>query len=776
MKESLKVSFYGILLLIFLLPLFFIPTALVPLNLAKVALIAVVVLVSLGALIVVIFKEERFSIPKSRLLWGALAIPLIYIVSSVASPTPGLSLFGYGLELGTAGSMTLLALLFIITAVSFRDRARLVRGYTALFLSFALLALFGAVKIFSGGHWLTFGIFQGRLDNPIGVWTDLAAALGVLVTLSVLALEMLPMTALLRLVTWMAYALSLFLLAILGFSTMWAMLLGAGLVLLVYFLTVEKGIEAGKSRSRQGVWAAAILAFVALIFVWNPTFSTKSITAMVSEATSVSNVDVRPSLSTTLGVARSVFSKHPILGSGPQTFDRDWSLYRPSSVNSSPFWNTNFFFGFGFLPTAVSTTGLLGTLVWVLFLTLFVSLGLKILSKNVDSRADRFILMAAFFVSLFLWVCVFLFVPSIVLLALTFIFTGLTISAAETIGVIGIKEFDLNATRLSRFASTIGAIALVVLALGLGFIFAKRVLAIAHFERAVTYAANGSASVDMVENELVKAMTLAPSDQYWSALSQVELSRANGALQNTASTTEERQAVFQDSLSKAITALQNAISLNPVYVNWIAVGNLYESLVPAPLAINGAYENALAAYANAKAVNPSSPEVPLLLARLEFDHKDVDAARVHIDEALSLKQDYADAYFLLSQIEGSQNNLEQAVRSAETGVLLTPGNAGVLFELGLLKYSTKDYAGAADAMTRALSISPDYANAKYYLGLALDKLGKHAEAIAQFEDLAKTNPGNELVLQALANLRAGKDALFQAPSTGKTKTAPISGQ
>ena len=774
MKESLKMSFYSILLLVFLLPIFFIPSALVPLNLAKSALIVAIVLISLGSLLVNIFKEEKFSIPRSRLLWGALAIPLIYIVSSAVSSTPQTSLFGYGLEIGTAASMALVGALFLAAAVSFRDRARLVRAYTALFLSFVLLAVFGAVKIFSGGHWLTFGIFQGQTGNPIGGWTDLAAAYGLLVILSTMALQMLPLTALLRTVTWLAYILALVLLAILNFGTVWAILLGSGLVLLVYFLTVEK--SGSRSSGKQGVWAAGVLAFVALIFVWNPTFSTRSISTIVSDATQVANTDVRPSLSSTLGISKAALSKNFLLGSGPQTFDRDWSLYKPTSVNGSQFWSTNFFFGYGFLPTAVATTGLLGTLVWLCFLALFVSLGLKILSKSVESRADRFILMASFFISLFLWLSLLLFVPSIVLLALTFVFTGLTVAAAETIGVIGAKDLDLNATRLSRFATTLGAIALVVLAIGLGFVFSKRVLAIAHFERALTYANTSNASLDTVEGELIKAVNLAPADQYWTAISQVELTRADDALQNTASTTAERQSVFQDSLGKAITALNNAVALNPTYSNKLAVANLYESLVPAPLSLTGAYESALAAYDSAKAVNPTSPEIPLELARLELDHKDTAAAKKHIDDALALKQDYADAYFLLSQIEVSDQNLTDAVKSAETGVLLTPGNAGVLFELGLLKYSAKDYAGTEDAMTRALAISPDYANAKYYLGLALDKLGKHDEAIAQFEDLAKTNPDNSTITEALANLKAGRDPLYQAATNSKSQTAPISGQ
>ncbi|MFZ2769650.1 MAG: tetratricopeptide repeat protein, partial [Minisyncoccia bacterium] len=132
-------------------------------------------------------------------------------------------------------------------------------------------------------------------------------------------------------------------------------------------------------------------------------------------------------------------------------------------------------------------------------------------------------------------------------------------------------------------------------------------------------------------------------------------------------------------------------------------------------------------------------------------------------------------YFLLTQIEIKDNNIDKAIKSAETTAILRPDNAGLFFQLGILKYSNKDYAGAIEALNYALKIIPDYANAKYYLGLSLDLAGRHDEAIVQFEDLVKTNPDNQAVIAVLANLKAGKDAFYKlndAKPTGKT-TPPI---
>ena len=84
---------------------------------------------------------------------------------------------------------------------------------------------------------------------------------------------------------------------------------------------------------------------------------------------------------------------------------------------------------------------------------------------------------------------------------------------------------------------------------------------------------------------------------------------------------------------------------------------------------------------------------------------------------------------------------------------MNPGNAGLYFEVGLLKYSINDYNGAAASFGRALEISPEYANAKYYLGLSLASLGEKDKARVYFEELLVSNPGNAELKQALENLK-----------------------
>ncbi|MDO8564813.1 MAG: tetratricopeptide repeat protein, partial [bacterium] len=112
--------------------------------------------------------------------------------------------------------------------------------------------------------------------------------------------------------------------------------------------------------------------------------------------------------------------------------------------------------------------------------------------------------------------------------------------------------------------------------------------------------------------------------------------------------------------------------------------------------------------------------------------------------------------FFLSQIEALEGNIKAAISSVETASVLAPNDPTVFFQLGLLRYNDRNYRGAIEALERAVGLNPAYANAKYFLGLSYEKVGRDAEAIAQFTDLQVTNPDNAEVDLILKNLKAGR--------------------
>ncbi|NBN96753.1 MAG: hypothetical protein EBV41_03895 [Actinobacteria bacterium] len=159
-------------------------------------------------------------------------------------------------------------------------------------------------------------------------------------------------------------------------------------------------------------------------------------------------------------------------------------------------------------------------------------------------------------------------------------------------------------------------------------------------------------------------------------------------------------------------------------------------------------------YTSAAKYNPTSPLIPLERARLEVLNNNAAKAREEIGKALTLKANYLDAVYLLSQIEIAANNIPAATQSVEAAVFLNPNDPSTLFQLGVLRYSAQNFKGAAEALERAIVLTPVYANARYFLALSYAQLNREQDALAQLLEVQKTNADNKDVEQMIKNLRA----------------------
>ena len=108
--------------------------------------------------------------------------------------------------------------------------------------------------------------------------------------------------------------------------------------------------------------------------------------------------------------------------------------------------------------------------------------------------------------------------------------------------------------------------------------------------------------------------------------------------------------------------------------------------------------------------------------------------------------------------------------------LFEPQNAVAFFQLGLLYYSQDDFVNAARAFERALRITPDYANARYFVGLTYWRLGNRELALESFRIVYETNQENQEVQRIISNMEAGEEPfahLEQAPSIEDRIGLPI---
>jgi len=184
---------------------------------------------------------------------------------------------------------------------------------------------------------------------------------------------------------------------------------------------------------------------------------------------------------------------------------------------------------------------------------------------------------------------------------------------------------------------------------------------------------------------------------------------------------------------------------------------------------------AQSSYAKASEVAPTSPEAYLASARVEILKNDLPKAKDFLDKAIGIKKDYAEAHFLLAQIEATRGNIAGAIKSAENTAYLAPNDVGVLFQLGLLYYQNNQIAESQIVLERAVSIIPSYSNARYFLGLAYARQGNRDKALEQFRNIEVLNPTNAEVKKIIANLSAGKDPLFEIapPAPEKRPSVPV---
>jgi tetratricopeptide (TPR) repeat protein len=766
---SYRLSFLTLVATLLITPLFFIPGGSLDLGNAKSFVAVLGIGLAAVFFIFAFLRSKEVALPRHHLLSAALLLPVVYLLSALLTTPSSLSLLGYNLEVGTFGSILLGTIALFLAASIFVDTSRALQAVLALFASFSVLALFVALKVVLGGDALAMGNFFTNMGNPLGSWMDLAVAFGLLATLSMFTLGMLPMKGAYKAVLYVAFFLSTALLVVVHYAPVFALTLAASVCAFLYFVRIEKGFSSAlpegggePAPARRFTFLPIFLGVVSLIFLINPVISGgRTLGDVVSGAAGVSNAEIRPTLSTTLSISKAVLSQRSLLGSGPNTFSSDWLSFKPSDVNATPYWAVEFPFGAGFVTTQVATTGMIGSILWLAFFAFLLALALKVIGNIPESRATRFALVSTLAVTLFLWTASFLYIPSLAMFLAAFAFTGVLLALCREASLVATRPVHFPHSPVKQVAVLATVLALVGV-IYLGWIEGEKTLAAFHFQRAVALGNTAGTPLDTVEDELLKAINLAPLDTYYLAVSQINFSKAQVIASSATGTPEETQAAFQDALGRSVQAARAAVNANPAsYGNWVALGNVYSSLVPDPIKLDGAYESAQYAYNEAFKRNPSNPQLPLLLAQLELNKGNADQARSYIQTSLALKSDYPDAYILLAQLEVAAKNTQAAIASAEQVAALLPNDVGVHFELGLLKLSAGDAEGAASALQNALKLSPDYANAKYYLALAEAQLGNKDQALAILQGLKATNPDS-------AELDAAIEAL-NAPATSAAK-------
>jgi tetratricopeptide (TPR) repeat protein len=775
-------SFWLFLASFFLVPLFIIPSNLIPFQFSKTFLIFLVAIVGTMIWIVARLKEGTLTFPKKPIFWLFLIIPFLTLVSTLASKAKIVSVIGSGYEVGTLAFIVTLFIIMYIVSDLFRTTRSGMYAYLAFFGSFVIVTLFHVIRLLAGPGALSFGILTSNVSSIIGSWNDLGIYFGAGALFSFITLELLRIQGWIKTLFMTFLVVALFMLSVISFSMVWYIMALFALIFFIYNFSFNKATKNATdgTTQRKLPLVSLVVLIVSIVFILAhgnvyQTLSSEPFNISFLNRFGVSNVEVRPSITSTFRIGLKSLKQYPIVGIGPNRFINEWLLTKPAEINSTIFWNTDFNYGFGLIPTFLVTTGPLTFLAWIAFLVLFVMLGFKALFTKRSDPLKDYLTISSFIIALYFWIFSVVYVPSAVLLFLTFFFTGLFLATLRSTDLIKDSSFNFARDPKVSFASVLIFVVLLLGGLISGYEITRRFISVYYYNKALV-AANVDGNVDVAQSNLTRAIAFNATDSYYRTLSQLFLVRVNILLSNTQTSSDAVQSQFGSLIGNARAAAQAAVNYDKTnYQNWLGLSQVYGSVVS--LKAEGAYDGALSSLNEALRLNPNNPSILLNLAQLEVAHNDLEKAKTYISQALAAKSDYTDAIFYLSQIQASQGDLPNAIKSIEASTQISPNDSSLFFQLGLLRYNNKDYTGAVSAFNQAVVLVPSYANAKYFLGLALSKSGKTNDALKQFEDIKITNPDVKEIDQIISNLKSGKDALagLQPPANQpeKSTTPPV---
>jgi tetratricopeptide (TPR) repeat protein len=760
-----KAGSFLLLCLFFLMPVILIPSSVVHFLFFKQIIFSSIVVLVFLMWILGHLKDGRYELLLNSITLSLFGVVLVTLISALFSDKIWVSIIGQGFEGGTFVALITGFLTVFILPVFLNNKGKIFSAYVALFSAFVLVSAFQILRTFFSSDIFSFGFFNDPTSNLIGKWNDLAVFFGLTTILSVITLEFLSLSRTVKVLSYLTLVVSLVFLMVINFSSIWIVLGIFAVILFVFLFSFLKensvATDEGKHNSKRFFpKVSLVLCLISVVFVIFGGY----INNVISSRLKISQLEVRPSWQATFSVAKGSLGADPILGVGPNRFLNSWLEFKDPSVNSTMFWNSDFGYGVGFVPTVMITTGLLGIIAWLVFLASIILTGLKAVFVSSLDRKARYFTASSFFSTLFLWIFCFIYIPSNAIFALTFLMTGLFLASLIEEKIIVLKKGSYTHNSKVSFVSVLFLICIFVVTFIIQYSVIQRFVASIYFQQGLL-ALNQTGNIDRAEGKILKAVSFSKNDLFFRALSEIGLIKVQNIVSGVdkSSSSEETRTKFQNVLGNTLNYAKESIALDENnYENYISLARVYESIVP--LKIEGAYEASADAYKNALKVNPHNPAIFLMMARLEIGKGNNKEARNYIAKSLAEKPNYTDAIFMLSQIEASEGNIKASIKSVESATVLAPNDPTVFFQLGLLRFNNKEYTAATEALGRALALNPLYANAKYFLGLSYEKIGKYKDAIAQFTDLSKTNPDNKEVGLILTNLKAGRPPFSNASS------------
>lgn len=349
-------------------------------------------------------------------------------------------------------------------------------------------------------------------------------------------------------------------------------------------------------------------------------------------------------------IAVEAFKRNPLWGVGIGNFWEAFNSYRPSSYNLTPLWTGGFKSSSVGILQLWTETGIVGLGLAALMVAKYVRE-----KKNFDFFKALLILAGVLFLPVNL--------------------ISLLILAWLASGIFEVKKMGLN---LKAGESNVNAApwisgVLVVAAVAFGGYWMYRLLMGDVYMRQSLVAA-GKNDGGSTYNLQIKAIGMNPTNADY----RTTYSQTNMALAETILSTKE---LTDDDKQKASTLIQQAVreakaaitldQMNPNY--WTNLAVIYKSLVGV---VDGSQDWSLQAYQQALTLDPVNPTIRLDMGGLLYAAGNYDSADRIFEQAVALKQDYANAWYNWAYSAKKMENIQSAVDRLTQALALVPVDSG----------------------------------------------------------------------------------------------------
>ena len=657
---------------LFLVPIFFLPLSSEFYSFNKLALIVGSTIILLILWGIKTIKGEKLEIIKTPIDKWLIALLATLILSTVLSVSKMDSIYGQqGRWLGL-GAFAVMLIYYYLSTPAFKD-SKIMKISTYLLVSAAtissLVSTLSYYRIFiSASPFVRFQNFSltGSIKD--------AVLIAVLSVVTSMYLSLREENTLSKVLLMASTAINLFFVAITGTLLGWVLLaIGLGLT-----ICSSSKSNVSENKSSLIINTVGIIAPILALVLIPGTRKVLVSKDYLGEIT----LPIKESWA----VVTSTLRDYPFVGTGPGTFHLNFSRFKPLSMNTTIYWGNSFDKPYNELFNLLSTTGILGALVSVL---LFIGI-LSFAKKSKEVRDDSGYIQISSILLALVVISFALNHATILSVFLMFVFLSMLVGAhllSNQGNVRMVKPVSLEVTGLASISSPedqtvisgsytklLLAVPAFLIAGYLGYTGFRTYVGEYYMRQSLNAISAGDLAT-AYRNQISALGYNSRRDSYYDAFSKINMTIAIAlASKDPAELTDKDRQDIQALISQALQNSKVATEqVGPLNVsNWTTRAQIYQNLINVA---QNALEWSISAYNTAIQLDPVNPQLRLNLGGVYFASGDYLSAANQFRQAITLKQDYANARYNFALSLIALGEMEQAKSELEITKLLLPENS-----------------------------------------------------------------------------------------------------